>query len=126
MWYNIADPGLVHDSSLQTTLTQIHVLQTRLSHSCSLAPLRLCEAECAISSPIPPRTIPGLSLKRYRKLSKNLHAQACRAALLARPDMNCTPPSYELYGAPSNWTYRSCRTVSRSRWLQEQGMSLRA
>ncbi|EJF61486.1 vesicle transport v-snare protein vti1 [Dichomitus squalens LYAD-421 SS1] len=43
-------------------------------------------------------------LTRYKKLSKDLHAQLSRAGLLARPDLPGTPTSDEPYGATSDRT----------------------
>ncbi|KAI0743168.1 vesicle transport v-snare protein vti1 [Daedaleopsis nitida] len=43
-------------------------------------------------------------LQRYKKLSKDLHAQASRAELLSRPGMGGTPTSDEPYGATSDRT----------------------
>ena len=43
-------------------------------------------------------------LQRYKKLSKELHAQASRAELLARPGMGGTPTSDEPYGSTSDRT----------------------
>lgn len=43
-------------------------------------------------------------LQRYKKLSKDLHAQASRAELLARPGLNGTSTSDEPYGATSDRT----------------------
>ena len=43
-------------------------------------------------------------LQRYKKLSKELHAQASRAELLARPGMGGAPTSDEPYGSTSDRT----------------------
>ncbi|KAI0758672.1 vesicle transport v-snare protein vti1 [Fomes fomentarius] len=43
-------------------------------------------------------------LQRYKKLSKDLHAQASRAELLSRPGLNGTSTSDEPYGATSDRT----------------------